>query len=278
MCSPGREVLVITNARTDEPRSYLPQALSKGLAILDCFSRQEQELTAADLSRKLGVRVSTLYRYLAVLEAEGYIERVPGTGKYTLGLRLVELGGVSLSRIEVRRHGQGELESLADATGLNANLGVLYRGDTLHLAFAVRTDVDRLYSVVGRRTPAHCTALGKAMLAYRPWDEVRSTIERYGWRPLTPNSIRDFERLATELDEIRARGYSVDHGEVHPTNSCVAAPIRTQGGSVVAAISVSGPSQAFQGDAYRRVVEHVTSHADRLSLRLGYAERTPVRI
>jgi DNA-binding IclR family transcriptional regulator len=263
--------------RVDDQRSYLPQSLTKALAILNCFTRQEQELTAADLSRRLNMRISTLYRYLAVLEAEGYLERLPDTGRYTLGLRLVELGGVSLSRLEVRRHGQGELESLADAVGLNANLGVLYRGDTLHLAFAVRTDVDRLYSVIGRRTQAHCTALGKAMLAHRPWDAVRATIERHGWRPLTPNSIRDFESLAAELEAIRSRGYAVDRGEVRLSNWCVGAPIHAQGGAVVAAISVSGPLQAFQGSAFDQIVSQVMLHADRLSLRLGYAERAAIR-
>ena len=259
-----------------EKRAYLPQTLTKALAILACFSRLRPELTASEITKQVDMSASRLYRYLSVLESAQYLDRVPGTTRFVLGPRCIELGGIALSRYEVRRHGQVELESLAETLGGNANLAILYEGDTFHLAFAVRTEVDQLYAVIGRRSPAHCTALGKVLLAHEPWPEARMRIIQYGWRPQTPNSTTDFEQLETELAEIRARGYGVDRDEVHIGVGCVAAPVREAGGAVVAAISASGRANVVLGRRFDKTVEEVVRHAERLSLRLGYAARTSI--
>lgn len=259
-----------------EKRVYLPQTLTKALAVLACFNRLRPELTASEITKQVGMSAGMLYRYLSVLESAQYLERVPGTIRFILGPRCIELGGIALSRYEVRRHGQVELESLAQTLGGNANLAILYEADTFHLAFAVRTEVDTLHALIGRRSPAHCTALGKVILAHEPWPEVRIRIIQYGWRPQTPNSINDFERLEAELAEIRARGYGVDREEVSIGTACVAAPVRKEGGAVVAAISASGRPTVILGRRFDKTVEEVVRHAERLSLRLGYAARASI--
>lgn len=254
----------------DKRRSYAPQTVGKALALLECFSRQEPELTAAEIGRRLGLGTSTLYRYLAAMEEEGYLERNPAATTYAIGLRVVELAGIALSRLEVRRHGQIELDALASKLDMNANVAVLYQGDTFHLAFAVRTEVDRMYTAIGRRTPAHCTAMGKAMLAYLPRQDAHAIVERYGWRPLTTNSIRDHASLDAALDEVLRQGHARDCGEVRPRLHCVAAPVHEQGGLVVAAISVSSERERVEADL-DHVINEVCAHAERLSMRLGYA-------
>jgi IclR family transcriptional regulator, KDG regulon repressor len=99
----------------------------------------------------------------------------------------------------------------------------------LHLAHAAPKGVPRMYTALGRRAVAHCTALGKALLAYRPWPETRARIERHGWRPYTPNSIADFGRLKAELTDVHARGYAVDREERRAHVVCMAAPVRDRG-------------------------------------------------
>lgn len=257
----------------DERRNYQPQSVRKALAILACFDRQRSELSVAELCDRLGMRASSLYRYLAVLEEEQLIQRVPGKARFALGLRMIELGGLALGRLEVRRHGQGELDQLADSVGLNANLAVLHQGDVMHLAYAVRTDVDRMYAVIGRRSPAHCTALGKTLLAYVADDEVRRGIERYGWRPCTDASIRTFDQLFADLARIRTNGFALDRGEAAVGTACVAAPVRDEAGQVCAAISVSGRFHALRDDLLDRAVSEVRHRAESLSLRLGYSGR-----
>lgn len=253
-----------------EDRGYQPQSLLKALSILGCFDARHPELTAHELGRRLDLGQSTLYRYLAALEAEGYLQRTEGN-RYALGLRVVELGGVALGRLGVRRHGQEVLERLADEVQMNANLAVLHDGDVFHLAYAIRNDVDYLYTVVGRRSPAHATALGKSMLAHQAWTRTKSDINRFGWRGRSPQAIRGFERLRAELDRVRSDGYAVDRGEGHLNTWCVAAPIWAQGETVVAAISVSGPRDRFSVDALPAIVDAVTKHAHLLSLRLGHS-------
>jgi DNA-binding IclR family transcriptional regulator len=259
-----------------EKRVYLPQTLTKALAVLACFNRLSSELTASEIAKQVDMSPSRLYRYLSVLESAHYLEHVPGTTRFVLGPRCIELGGVALGRYEVRRHGQVELESLAQALGGNANLAILYEGDTFHLAFAVRTEVDQLYAVIGRRSPAHCTALGKVLLSYEPWPKAHMRIIQYGWRPQTQYSITDFEQLKTELAEIRARGYAIDREECTIGTACVAAPVRSKGGDVVAAISASSRATTLHGRRFDKTVLEVVRHSERLSLRLGYSARPSI--
>jgi DNA-binding IclR family transcriptional regulator len=187
-----------------------------------------------------------------------------------VGLPVIELAGVVLNQLDVRVHGQLYLERLADATGLNANISVLYRGDILHVAFAMRHPAANTYDVIGRRSPAHLTAMGKAMLADLYFGDVRKLIEKYGWRTRTPNSIRCFSVLGHELDQVRERGYALELGEYDLQNRCVAAPIRGRLGRVVAAISVTGQANKIRDDWATELPPTVMDYAAMISHHLGY--------
>ncbi|MGH2460501.1 MAG: IclR family transcriptional regulator, partial [Chloroflexota bacterium] len=213
---------------------------------------------------------STLYRYLATLESGGYLERDPRSGLYRLGLRLVEHAGIVLNQIDARLHALPELEALADDVGSNGNLAVLFDGDTFHIGYAIRSYVPPIYTTLGRRAVAHCTALGKCLLAGLPREDVHALISAKGWRPYTANSIQSVEALDRELDTVSAQGYAIDREERHRNLWCVGAPIRDRTGRVVAAMSVSGPSRRFQGQSLDAVIESVVSHAERASCRLGH--------
>src|SRR5205085_11098688 len=132
--------------------------------------------------------------------------------------------GLALNQMELVRHSLEELDSLRDALNLNANLAVLFQGDVFHLAYAVRADTPRYYTVIGRRAVAHCTALGKVLLATQPRAAVHRDIENRGWRPYTARSIQDVDTLDRCLDEVAERGYAVDLEECSPGNACIAAP------------------------------------------------------
>jgi DNA-binding IclR family transcriptional regulator len=225
-----------SNAKTSTAKSL---TVERAGLILACFSEAEPHLTLAALAAKLQVNPSTAYRYIASLQHAGLLERDPRQGGYRLGLRVVELAGIALNQIEVRKHALDELDRLRDETGLMSNLGVLIDGDVLHLAQSPTKDVPRMYTVIGRRAVAHCTALGKVLLAHRPWEDVRQIIRLHGWRPYTPHSIQSIDRLKTELAETRARGYGIDRNERRVGAACVAVPIRDRSGHVVAALSVS---------------------------------------
>jgi IclR family KDG regulon transcriptional repressor len=249
--------------------NYAPTTISKVLAVLDCFSIYQPKLTAGEIGSNLGLTSSTLYRYLTVMENEGYLQREAESGHYVIGLRVVELAGIALGHLEIRRHGQIELDLLSNSLKMNANLGVLYQGDTFHLCYSVQTEVDRMYTFIGRRTPAHCTAMGKAMLAHLPRLEAHKMVECTNFKRLSENSIGTPEELDTALDQVMTDGYAVDRGEVKAATWCVAVPVREQGGRVVGAISVSSNRVNVEG-CIEEIAREVSQYAHRLSCRLGF--------
>jgi DNA-binding IclR family transcriptional regulator len=252
--------------------SYAPTTIGKVLMLLECFSIEQPRVTAIEIGMQLGLTTSTLYRYLSAMENEGYLEREPGTNYYVIGLRVVELAGIALGRMEVRRHGQAEIDALSNRLKMNANLGVLYRGDTFHLCYSVQTEVDQMYTIIGRRTPAHCTAMGKVMLAHLPREEAQAYVQNFGFRTLTGNSISNHLDLDLALDEVVSDGYAVDRGEVNEWTYCVAAPVREQGGKVIAAISVSTSKEKIESNL-KEIAKEVSAHARRLSVRLGHYDK-----
>ncbi len=259
--------------RAADRREKAPtQAVDRALTVLGFFSATEPELSSAEIGARLGLHQTTAYRLLTTMEQSGYVERDARTGLYRLGLKVVELAGLKLNQMDLCRHAQPELNALRDALSLNANLAVLDHGDVCHLAFAVRADVPHTYTLLGRKSVAHCTALGKALLAFRPRAEVHQTIRTYGWRPHTEHSIQDFGTLDWVLDEVAARGYALDEGERGPSVKCVAAPVRDRAGAVVAAISVSGRPDHVDEIGMRRICEAVRERADAVSSRLGHLE------
>lgn len=266
-------------SRENNSQPRRPDATAKtiggGLAVLNLFNHLAPEWTIRDIARHLDVPYSTAYRYVTTLEMSGYLVRHEPGGIYRIGLPLVELAGVALNQLDVRVHGLSHLDHLADVTGLNSNMAVLYQGDTFHIAYAVRSAVPRMYTALGRRAVAHCTALGKTLLADLPFDEVRRLIESYGWRPYTPQSIQSFSALEQELAEVRARGYSIDCGERMVGRRCVAAPIRDKTGRVISAVSVSGSQDQMHDEYLPRLAAIVVEHASMISYHLGYDEADP---
>jgi len=264
-------------ARRHRKRTSATSSKSKTIQraglILACFSDAAPHLSLTDLAAKLEVNPSTAYRYIASLQQAGLLERDARQGGYRLGLRVVELAGIALNQIEVRKHALDELDRLRDETNLLSNLGVLFEGDVLHLAQSATKDVPRMYTMIGRRAVAHCTAMGKVLLAYRPWAEVRRLIGQFGWRPYTPKSIQGFDRLQTELAAIRTQGYGVDREERRLGVGCLAAPIRERSGQVVAALSVSGSLDRLTGGSEEfsaHILRRVLDGAHRISFRLGH--------
>jgi DNA-binding IclR family transcriptional regulator len=246
------------------------QTIERAGLILACFSEAEPHLSLNDLAAKLELNPSTVYRYIASLHHAGLLERDARRGGYRLGLRVIELAGIALNQIEARKHALDEMDRLCEELGLLANLAVLFEADVLHLAHSAPKDVPRMYTALGRRAVAHCTALGKTLLAHQPWTEVRKLIEQHGWRPYTPQSIRSFSRLQTELGQIRTQGYALDREERRQGVICMAAPIREPSGEVVAAVSVTGSVERMT-EAYRKqILPRVLEAANRISFRLGY--------
>lgn len=248
------------------------QSTERAALVLACFSAEEPRLSLAELAARLELNQSTVFRYVAALQSAGLLER-DERGGYRLGLRVIELAGIAVNQIEVRKHALDEMENLRAELGLLVNLGVLFEGDVMHIAASVPDEWPRWYSILGRRAVAHCTTLGKVLLAYKPWEQVQAMIERYGWRPYTPHSIQDFDRLGRELAQIREQGHAIDNEERRVGSICLGVPIRDYSGAVVAALSVSGTTTTLDEQRRALVIPRLLAAAGRISFRMGYSDQ-----
>lgn len=253
-----------------EREQYLNTSLVKALQVLDLFNEVEGGLSLTEIARRMGTRPGSIYPIVYTLYKFGYLARDAETKKYHLGLRILTLANQILSSLDIREQGKPVLKKLAKELEVNAHLAVLYENEVLYLDREEAAPSVVIPSVIGRRVPPHCTALGKVLLAHDP--EALERILAKGPLPaLTANTITNPEVLRRELERVRAQGYAVDWEEFHEGNICVAASVRNYRGKVVAAISVSFSKARLTREPLDRFVKAVTSGAFELSCALGHA-------
>lgn len=245
-------------------------ALLHGLAVLDMFTRDRPVIGIAEVSRQLGVHRSTASRLAATLATAGYLEPAGEQGRYRLAAKLSLLGEIAAAGNELREAALPPLRDLVSRLGETGHLGVLDGTEAVTVAVVDGWQTVRMHSWVGKRSPAHCSSMGKALLAGLRPDEV---IARYP-DPLlparTPRTITSRDGLIRCLAEARDRGYAVDHEELEPHLCCVAAPVYGRDGTVVASVSVSGPASRLLDDAtVKALATEVRATARQVSTRLG---------
>ncbi|MBA3439797.1 MAG: IclR family transcriptional regulator [Pyrinomonadaceae bacterium] len=249
---------------------YQVQVLDRALGILDVLSSEGSELAPAELSKRLDLHKSTTHRLLMVLERHRLIEKSLQTGKYRLGLKLFELGSKAVAQLDLSEQAHTYLERLVRETGETAHLCIVDAGETLSLTNVESTRTIRTPVTVGRRTPVHCTAVGKAVLAFMDEYELKALIKKQGLKACTPNTITTLAGLKAELQLVRKRGYAVDNEEIEEELKCIGAPVRNYSGKVIAAISIAGPAYRLPDDKIPVVARSVVEAANELSLELGY--------
>jgi len=250
-------------ARSDEGL----KSLTKVARILDCFSTSQRALSLAEICARTGYPRSTAHRLLAAMRDVGFVEQDRERDSYRLGLRLFELGSVVLANLELHREGRAIVDSLNRLTGRAVHLAVF---DGLRAVVIQRTEAEALLAnTLVENSPAYCTSVGKAILAFQPEEIVDRVIEA-GLARFTETTITDPDALRAELAETRARGFAIDNGEHQPGLRCLGAPIRNQAGAVFAAISVSSPAFQLPVSEIDEINKVVIYHANLISQRLGY--------
>jgi DNA-binding IclR family transcriptional regulator len=215
--------------------------------ILSIFERSSEALTAGQISVRSGIPRSSVHRILSQLVSARWLMR--HEDGYALGLRMFEIGTLVAHRSRITGAARPFIHELAERTGQVVHLAVLDQQDVVYLdkvagaftdrAFADRAFADTLPSRVGGRLPAHCTAVGKALLAYSPLATVSECLAT-GLRRRTEASLATPAALQAAIVSIRDSGYATDRDEAVPGVACVAAPIR-HCDEAVAAVSVCGP-------------------------------------
>jgi IclR family acetate operon transcriptional repressor len=216
---------------------------------------------------------SSGFRLLCTLERRGYVERIEDGGRYQLGATWLSYRGATANHRPFTEVALPHMHQLLEAHGETINLGILRDGEVLYLEMLESPHPFRMAARVGTRSPMHSTALGKAIAAYLPDEDVDAIIRSRGLTALTSCTITSRTAWKLELARIRARGYAEDNGETELGASCISAPVFGSDGEVVGAISVSGPASrmsAIKPAAVRSLIEACQA----ISRALGYNARS----
>ncbi len=248
---------------------YRVRVLDRAFKIVDALAASDSAVSSTELGERSDLNKSTVHRLLAVLEHNRYVERDLQTGRYRLGLKLVELGSVALSRFDLHGFAKPFVERLADETGETARLGILRQNEIISLLNAESRCSVRTPSTVGRRSPVHCTSQGKSLLAFQPQFQVGQLLRSYRFTPYTRNTIRHASQFRIELAKVRSHGFAIDNEEFEEGLRCVGAPVRNHSGDVIAAISIAGPAFRVSPERMPELIRSVVSVAGELSESLG---------
>ncbi|AEF94774.1 transcriptional regulator, IclR family [Desulfotomaculum nigrificans CO-1-SRB] len=245
------------------------RSVGKALTIINYLAESPGEMPLVKIASKLGMAKSTVHGLLSTLKDFGYIEQSPFTGNYKLGIRLFELGSIVANSFDVRTIAAPYIQQLVDKIEETVHLVTLDKGEVLYIDKRESHQSLRIVSQIGMRLPAHCTGVGKALLAYLPPEELKYLIKTKGLPRYTQNTITDPEKLEEELRRVRERGYAVDVEEIMESLCCIAAPVFDHTGKAVAAISVSGPTARLEGERFDMIVTMVMQTAKEISAGLG---------
>ncbi len=259
----------MTALKTGQSRGGV-QVLDRALDILETLAGDDEPVRLVDLASRLGLHKSTVHRLVATLARRRYVERDRNTGHYRLGLKVFELGSWFFNRMELRQEARPHMQELVDQTLETAHLGVLDEGQVIYIEKVESPQRVRMYSELGKRAPAHCTGMGKVLLAHLPEEELDGLISLRGLKRFTSNTITDPEQLKDHLARVRAQGFAIDDTEHEEAIRCVAAPVRNYRNEVVAALSISGPASRLSRERLAQLADLVRAAALRISRRLGY--------
>lgn len=257
----------MTTLRTADAPPLI-QSVDRAVDVLEYLAERD-EGAVTDLAAALGVHKSTAFRLLAALEARGLVEQVSERGRYRLGFGLVRLAGAAASRLDLVEQSRPVTRRLALEIGETVNVARLEGEAVVNLDQVLGRATVATQNWVGQRTPLHATSSGKVLLAAADPDER----DRLLGRPLeayTPATITDRSVLEAELEGAAAAGWAATREELELGLNAIAAPIWGRDGTVVAAVSVSGPSYRLGPERFAPVAAAVAAAGQEISRRLGW--------
>ena len=255
-------------------RDYAIQTVTNALRVLDAF-REEDEIGVAELSRRLGLHKNNVFRLLATLEEEGYVEQSQDNERYRLGLRSLELGAAFARHHTLSVRARPVLETLCEATGETAHLGMLDSYEVVHVSGVAPARALVASERMGARLPLHCTALGKVLLGCAQESEQqgydRVVVAGAPLPARTERTITDPDKLFEEARTAAGQGLAFDLEEFEVGIACAAAPVYAASGLVVGALSVSAPTaRCDEARLKGRLANQVVEAAESLSRELGH--------
>jgi len=245
------------------------QSLGRAFAILEQVARHREGVGLAELSKLVGLHNSTTFHLAKTMVSLGYIRQERDSKRYRIGRPLFALAASALDEIEMVNVATPIMEELSRDTGESSHFAVRMGDAVVVIARTSGPGAFQLTDRVGVVRPAHCTALGKIILASLRPDQLKRFLERVELKPATKKSITEPAALLREIAEIRRSAIAFDDGEFNQEVRCVAVPVYNFTGDVVGALGISGPVWRMSDQMLQSRAKAVKAAANRLSSEFG---------
>ena len=248
-----------------------PDSVSSVLKVFGILQAlgEEREIGITELSQRVMMSKSTVYRFLQTMKTLGYVAQEGESEKYSLTLKLFELGARALQNVDLIRSADIQMRELSRLTKETVHLGALDEDSIVYIHKIDSMYNLRMYSRVGRRNPLYSTAIGKVLLAWRDRDEVKQILEGVEYKRSTDRTITSTDELLL-LDKVREQGYGEDNEEQEEGLRCIGVPVFDRFGVVIAGLSISFPTLRFSEERLHEYVEMLHTAARKISEQMGY--------
>lgn len=243
------------------------QVLERAMRLLTAFDEEHQEMGVTELAEKLGLHKATVHRILRTLQREGFIQQRSDNGKYHLGWQLIPLGTLALQHFDLRRLASDLMQKLLEEHRETVDMAIYQSGEMYYIEVLESPQAVKIAARPGRGLPVHCTATGKAFLAFAE-PKVVDRILSHKLKRYTPQTILDPDLIREEFETIRSTGYATSREEFEAGITAVAAPVFNRKGKVEAVIAIPGPSYRIPDERMIVLGEAVSSAARTLTDRL----------
>jgi len=267
----GRRVRSMTTKGEGKNGAFYNRSLERALQIMAAFSNERKTLSLAQLSEALGLPKATVFRLCATLIKCGFLRQDQELKRYSLGMKLFELGSIVASSFSLTRIASPYLTQLQVKLGKTVFLGVLDAGELLYLD--KREDLTAsitFTSNIGRRRPPYWGMIGSAIMAYLPQDEIDRLLEKTPLTATTKKSLVKKEEFDASLRRVREQGYAIDEGTAIEGVGGVGAPVRDFTGKVVAGVGVGFFFSLVGSGELKKIVKEVVGTARAISRDAGY--------
>lgn len=258
----------MANADLDKQPDSVSSVL-KVFGILQALG-DEREIGITELSQRVMMSKSTVYRFLQTMKSLGYVSQEGESEKYALTLKLFELGAKSLQNVDLIRSADIQMRELSNHTRETIHLGALDEDSIVYIHKIDSMYNLQMYSRIGRRNPLHSTAIGKVLLAWRERAEVEKVLSQIELTRSTPHTLTSPAALLSLLERVRELGVGEDIEEQEEGLRCIAVPVFDRFGVVIAGLSISFPTIRFSEEAKADYVKRLHAAARNISDQMGY--------
>ena len=242
--SPAKNILRQRSAeKTRSNADGQVQSVTRAISILNAIAEDEQGMTLAEISEKVGLPASTTHRHLTTMQEEKFVRFAAETGTWLIGVQAFLTGNAFIGSRDIASISRPFMRRLMEVSGETANLAIADedRGYVIYLTQVECKHMMRAISRPGGQIPMYCSAVGKALLAAMPSSGVTAILQKTGLKPITEKTIISPAMMRTELEKIRADGYAIDDEEHAVGLRCIASVLCNEHGEPIAAISILGP-------------------------------------